>query len=87
MFSERKDATQNVDVGIRKATNGVCRVTETMRLVNAALEISMRRRAVLGLMRKALESGDERQALKLAMQLCGLERGRETSNGTDSSIN
>lgn len=36
-------------------------MTEAKGLVNAALEISMRRKAVLGLMRKALESGDEEQ--------------------------
>jgi hypothetical protein len=71
----------------RKAADGVYRVTEAKGLVDAALEISMRRRAVLVLMRKALESGDERQALKFARQLCGLEHGRETGNRTDSSIN
>jgi hypothetical protein len=66
---------------------GVYCVTESKGFVNAALEISMRRRAVLGLMRKALESGDEGQALKFARQLCGLEHRRETGNRTDSSIN
>jgi hypothetical protein len=62
-------------------------VTESKGFVNAALEISMRRRAVLALMREALESGDEQQALKFARQLCGLEHGRETGNRADSSIN
>ena len=62
-------------------------MTESKGFVSAALEISMRRRAVLVLMRKALESGDERQALKFARQLCGLEHGRETGHRTDSSIN
>ena len=71
----------------RKAADGGYRVTEAKGLVDAALEISMRRRAVLVLMRKALESGDERQALKFARQLCGLECGRETGHRTDSSIN
>jgi hypothetical protein len=71
----------------RKAADGVYRVTEAKGLVDAALEISMRRKAVLGLMRKALESGDEEQALKFARQLCGLEHGRETGHRTDSSIN
>jgi hypothetical protein len=62
-------------------------VAEAKDLVNAALEISMRRRAVLGLLRKALESGDEVQALELAKQLCGLERERETGHRAHSSIN
>lgn len=62
-------------------------MTEAKGLVNAALEISMRRRAVLGLMREALESGDEGRALELARQLCGLEHRRETGNRTNSSIN
>jgi hypothetical protein len=73
--------------GQLKATGGVHSVTESRSLVNAALEVSMRRRTVLALMRKALESGDERQALQLARQLCGLESGHETGHRTDSSIN
>ena len=71
----------------RNPAGGVYSVREAEGLVNAALEISMRRRVVLGLMRKALESGDEGQALKFAKQLCGLECGRETGHRTDSSIN
>jgi len=62
-------------------------VTREKDLVHAALEISMRRRAVLSLMRKALESGDEEHAIKFAKQLCGLENGSETGHRTDSSIN
>lgn len=62
-------------------------MTEAKSLVNAALEVSMRRKTILALMRKALESGDERQALQFARQLCGLERERETGHRTDSSIN
>jgi len=42
-------------------------------LVNAALEIAGRRRAVLESMRRALESGDDGTALQFARQLCGLE--------------
>ncbi len=62
-------------------------MTDAKGLLDAALEITMRRRAVLGLMRKALESGDEEEALRFARELCGLERTRETGNRTDSSIN
>jgi hypothetical protein len=40
-------------------------------LVSAALEIAMRRKAVLVSLRDALELGDNDKALQFARQLCG----------------
>jgi len=56
-------------------------------LIEAALEISMRRREVLTSMRKALEAGDHKGALDLAKQICGLQHEIKTSNRANSSIN
>jgi hypothetical protein len=56
-------------------------------LIDAALEISMRRRQVLTSMRKALEAGDDKAALDLAKQMCGLPHEAQTSNRANSSIN
>lgn len=41
--------------------------------VNAALEISVRRRDILGRLRDALLTDDTGTALSLARQLCGIE--------------
>jgi hypothetical protein len=60
---------------------------EIQGMVTAALEIAARRKAVLASMRKALESGNESQALQFARQLCGLESNHETSNRANPSIN
>lgn len=56
-------------------------------LVDAALEISRRRREVVASMRKALEAGDEKVVLDLAKQICGLQHETKTSNRANSSIN
>jgi hypothetical protein len=56
-------------------------------LVNAAIEISMRRRQILTCMREALEAGDDEGALNLAKRLCGLDDEPKTSDRANSSIN
>jgi hypothetical protein len=41
-------------------------------IVNAVLEVSRQRNALLNQLRSALQSGDDQQALQVARQLCGL---------------
>jgi hypothetical protein len=41
-------------------------------IVDAILEVGRQRKIVLNQLRAALQSGDDRQALALARQLCGL---------------
>jgi hypothetical protein len=53
-------------------------------LVEVALEIARRRRETLGRLRKALDAGNEREALKLARELCGLH---EKSDRAHQSVN
>ena len=54
-------------------------------LVNAALEISRKRRDTLAGLRTALEREDAAEALRLAKQLCGLTHEKE-SHRTDSGL-
>ncbi len=53
-------------------------------LVEVALEIARRRREALWRLRKALDAGNEREALKLARELCGLH---EKSDRAHQSVN
>jgi hypothetical protein len=55
-------------------------------LVDAALEISNRRRAILERMREAFELGKDQEALSLAKELCGVNNEQE-SNRADSRLN
>lgn len=55
-------------------------------LVDAALEISARRRETLGQLREALEQGREQEALQLAQQLCGIDY-EQKSDRVNQSIN
>jgi hypothetical protein len=48
-------------------------------LLDAALEIATERRATLAQMRKALECGDDAEALRHARTLCGLADKPEPS--------
>jgi hypothetical protein len=47
-------------------------------VVEAVLQVGRQRNSILELMRVALESGDEKKALTLARQLCGINH--EKSN-------
>lgn len=47
--------------------------TSTLGIVDAILEVGRERKAVLEMLRAALESGDNDRALELARQLCGLK--------------
>lgn len=53
-------------------------------LVEVALEIARRRRETLVRLRRALETGSEGEALKLARELCGLH---EKSDRAHSRVN
>ena len=53
--------------------------------VDAILEVGRRRKAVLEELRCALQSGNDREALNLARQLCGLQN--ETSDRTNPRLN
>lgn len=53
-------------------------------IVDAILEVGRQRKIVLDQLRAALQSGDDRQALELARQLCGLPN--EKSNRVDSCL-
>jgi hypothetical protein len=55
-------------------------------LIDAALEISERRRETIGQLRDALEHGREREALELAQQLCGINY-EQKSNRVNTSVN
>lgn len=58
-------------------------------LVDAALEISAKRRETLARMRDAFQRGDREEALALAEKLCGV-RGvddEQKSHRTDQSVN
>jgi uncharacterized protein YpiB (UPF0302 family) len=46
-------------------------------IIEAAIEISERRRELLSRLKDALERGDETVALALAKQLCGMEGNDE----------
>ncbi len=48
-------------------------------LLDAALEIATERRATLAQMRKALERGDDAEALRHARKLCGLSDKQKPS--------
>ena len=54
-------------------------------LVEAALEISRERAAVLARLRAALEAGDDLAALDCARELCGLHE--QKSNRTHPRVN
>lgn len=45
-------------------------------LVDVALQIAEERAKILGQMKKALIEHDDKLALKLAKQLCGIDNGR-----------
>lgn len=62
---------------MKEALNGV---------LDAALEIALRRRDTLAQLRAALEAGNQERAIALAKELCGLAHEQE-SNPTDSRIN
>lgn len=53
-------------------------------LVEAALAITRQRRETLGRLRKALDAGNDGEALDLARELCGLN---EKSDRTDPRVN
>lgn len=55
-------------------------------IIDAALEISERRRNILAQMREALKQGDEGKALTLAKKLCGVD-DEQKSNRIDSRLN
>lgn len=55
-------------------------------LLEAALEISSKRRNTLVRLRAALEQGDDVEALNLARELCGLDHGQK-SHPTDPRVN
>lgn len=57
-------------------------------LVDAALEISARRRETLARMRDAFRRGDREEALSLAEKLCGVSEvdDEQKSHRTDPSI-
>jgi hypothetical protein len=54
-------------------------------LIEAALEISTKRREILALLRVALEQGNKEEALRLAGKLCGIEH-EETDNRAATGI-
>jgi hypothetical protein len=53
-------------------------------IVDAAVEISERRRETLATMKEALERGDSEEALEYARQLCGIDD--EESDRTNQSV-
>jgi hypothetical protein len=55
-------------------------------IIDAALEISARRRETLGLLKEALERGRKKEALELARQLCGVSDDQK-GNRADPSLN
>lgn len=55
-------------------------------LVEAALEISAKRRETLTRLRAALEHGNDAEALAIARGLCGVGDGKE-SHRADPSVN
>jgi hypothetical protein len=55
-------------------------------LIDAALEVSERRRAILERMRKAFEIGNDQEALSLAKELCGVNN-EQKSNRTYPGLN
>ena len=55
-------------------------------LLDAALEIALRRRNTLLRLRAALEQGNDTQALKLARELCGISHEQE-SHRTHPRVN
>jgi hypothetical protein len=57
-------------------------------IIDAAIEISVKRREALSRLRDALERGDNELALELAKQLCGMESNDEQKNNRiDKGIN
>ncbi len=57
-------------------------------LIDAALEISARRRHTLGQLKDALERNNVEEAIQFAKQLCGIQNSNaQTCNRTDTSIN
>jgi hypothetical protein len=64
-------------------------VGETLNLkgvLNAALEITGKRRDTLARLRAALEQGNDVEALKLARELCGVDH-EQKSHRTDPRVN
>jgi hypothetical protein len=55
-------------------------------IIDAAFEISERRRDILAQMREAFDRGDVSEALTLAKKLCGVD-DEQKSNRTDQSVN
>ena len=54
-------------------------------LLEAALDISRKRRDILVKLKAALEAGDDIKALELARELCGVDY--EKGNRTNSRVN